>query len=376
MSIKTRHLDDKILTAWLNPDEQVISSLDNNQRARLLYRHQQDPAVGYPRLINNLRQLALQISTDLTVSGIPVTLMYNTTRSPSIRADTFIYNDDKKERKCVLCHLDEEQRGVLVLDRNYLLLANPGITFPGDLTIAATQHDPQKITSHVSDMLVLANQLYDYSIYFNGALAGATCPHLHFQASLKDRLIGEVQLQRLTKGQQVGPAYAVKMIETPELQVYKINNYLRYLHLITSRSAAAMQAFINYYLDILTLLNHEHIHDIPNIPDFGTYIDTLNEYENEARLNMMITYDISTSIYLAAIFPKTTNRPSSYFRLDEDRLLLGLAIKEALGLIITCREKDYTTLRNSPLIIKQAYQGISITDKMYARLNIRLNQLK
>ncbi|MCK4716782.1 MAG: DUF4922 domain-containing protein, partial [Candidatus Marinimicrobia bacterium] len=145
-----------------------------------------------------MRSYSQNKSVIISVKGVPVHISLNITRTPSLTANTFeLINARYSESPCLLCNLDEEQKGVLTLDDRYIILANPGITIPGDLTISSIEHESQLITGHFEDMIRLSELLTDYSIYFNGALAGASSPHFHFQAGVKDTLIGEQQINEM-----------------------------------------------------------------------------------------------------------------------------------------------------------------------------------
>ena len=60
---------------------------------------------------------------------------------------------------------------------------------PRHLTIPDNKHVPQVVEGSVSDMLQLASELSDYTVFYNGARCGASAPdHFHFQAGNSDFL--------------------------------------------------------------------------------------------------------------------------------------------------------------------------------------------
>ena len=86
----------------------------------------------------------------------------------------------------------------------------------------------------------------------------------------------------------------------------------------------------------------------------------------------MLKFDPSSGQYLLAIFPKIFNRPQAYFRRGDEQILVGMAIKESLGNLISCRRSDYQKLYQQPHLIEEIYRDTSITRKMVDDLNAQL----
>ncbi|MFA4838611.1 MAG: DUF4922 domain-containing protein [Candidatus Neomarinimicrobiota bacterium] len=371
MTHKERRLTDAELAGYQTETEAVQSPMDDNRRVRALIRQQSDLNAGYPRLLRNLEAYRNISFSEVVVDTVPVQLMCNQTRLQSLTSETFEKTANRKSQACFLCHLDIGQRGVSIMDENFFVLTNPGITFPGDLTIAATVHQPQMIVGHFSEMIRIARLLTDFSIFFNGALAGASSPHLHFQAGFKNMLIGETQIQSLLAGEKVGDARLDPIIRQPEIDVFSIENYLRTSYLIYATSEQTLVTFFNHFINAFVMVSRQIVRN-PNVPDFGSYIDSLKMTESEPRMNLMLKFDPESGKYLLAIFPKRFNRPSCYFRNDDQKLVLGMAIKEALGNVITGNQNDYHRLIDRPELIAKAYSDTSITEEMARDLNDRL----
>ncbi|MDD5766500.1 MAG: DUF4922 domain-containing protein [Candidatus Marinimicrobia bacterium] len=371
MTFKERRLTDAELAGYQTETETVQSPMNDNRRVRALIRQQSDPKTGYPRLLRNLETYRNISFSQVVVDRIPIQLMCNQTRLQSLTSETFEKLASLKKQDCFLCHLDIGQRGVSIMDDQFLVLTNPGITFPGDLTIAATVHQPQLIAGHFSEMIRVARSLTDFSIFFNGALAGASSPHLHFQAGFKNMLIGEIQIQSLLADEKVGSARLKTIIQQPEIDVFSIENYLRTSYLITSMNEQKIESFFKHFLNAFAMVSRQIVGN-PNVPDFGSYIDSLKMTESEPRMNLMLKFDPNSEKYLLAIFPKRFNRPSCYFRNDNQKLVLGMAIKEALGNVITGNQKDLNRLIEHPEMIAEAYRDTSITEEMACDLNDRL----
>ncbi|PIS30274.1 MAG: hypothetical protein COT43_02125 [Candidatus Marinimicrobia bacterium CG08_land_8_20_14_0_20_45_22] len=368
---RERRLSDAELAGYQTETEAIQSPMNDNRRVRALIRQQSDPKAGYPRLLRNLETYRNISFSQIEINTVPVQLMCNQTRLQSLTSETFEKMASRKSQTCFLCHLDVGQRGVSILDDQFLVLTNPGITFPGDLTIATKIHQPQMIIGHFYEMIELARLLTDFSIFFNGALAGASSPHLHFQAGFKNMLIGETQIQSLLNGEKVGEARLKSIIQQPEINVFFIENYLRTSYVITSVSEQLLETFFNHFIEAFTIVSRQIVGN-SNVPDFGSYIDSLEMTESEPRMNLMLKFDPETGKYLLAIFPKRFNRPSCYFRNDDQKLVLGMAIKESLGNVITGNHKDFNRLIQHPELIAEAYRDTSTTDEMACDLYDRL----
>jgi len=373
MALRDHHLSDDDLSSYF--PENSGKQLDDNIRAAALIKQQTDPDTGWRRLINNMRSYSQNKSVIVSVKGVSVHLSLNITRTHSLTASTFEQSDaHPSESPCFLCDLDEEQKGALTLDDRYIILANPGITIPGDLTISSIKHEFQLITGHFEDMIRLSELLTDYSIFFNGALAGASSPHFHFQAGVKDTLIGEQQINEMLNGKRIGDAHATELFKTNKIAIYIIRNFLRPCYVCVSKDK---KLSIDYYDRIYShLLNIDReITGIPNVPDFGHKIDSLGLDEFEPRMNIMLKYNPDSGTYMVAIFPKVFNRPALYFEPSGKQIILGIAIKEALGHLITCRESDYDRLKQFPEIVEAVYTDTSLNSCLIDRLNGLLKSL-
>lgn len=372
MNVFERHLSDEELAPYFQTLDIPPAKIDTAARIAALILHQTDPEQGYPRLIRNMATFSNSLSTKLEVDTIPIRLVLNQTRRQSLTSATFEQTQGGPP-PCFLCQLDTGQRGILILDSQFIALTNPGITLPGDLTIATTEHQPQLISGHFPQMLQIAELLPDFAIYFNGPLAGASSAHFHFQAGYKDKLPGEQQIQQLLAGRPVGKAHLRKIIKRRRLEVYYLENFLRSTQLVVTREREQLAAFFDFYLAQLTAVSRA-IQGMPNIPDFGGTIASLGEQEREPRLNIMLKYYPPYQAFIAGFFPKRYNRPQCYFQKGRSQIILGMAIKEALGNLITCRKTDYERLQKNPDLIRQAYADTTITAAMEEELIQRLKE--
>ena len=86
-------------------------------------------------------------------------------------------------RPCFLCAGNRPPEQMSLPWEDLEILVNPFPIFPGHLTIAAREHQPQSLQGRVEQMKRLSRALPGYTVFFNGARAGASAPdHFHFQA--------------------------------------------------------------------------------------------------------------------------------------------------------------------------------------------------
>ena len=67
------------------------------------------------------------------------------------------------------------QRGIEWADR-YTILINPFPIFPRHLTVPDTSHTDQLIDGRIADMIRLAAELDEYTVFYNGPRCGASAP--------------------------------------------------------------------------------------------------------------------------------------------------------------------------------------------------------
>jgi len=196
--------------------------------------------------------------------------------------------DSIRERKCFLCsnHRPAEQKGILFGER-YTVLVNPYPIFPRHLTIPTVEHTPQLIASRFGDMLDLAQQLDNYTIFYNGPKCGASAPdHFHFQAGSKDFL----------------PVESDRNWNTIRIE--------------SANKQEMLQRFRQIY------------NALPLKPD-----------DAEPMMNILTWYE--DDMWTTCIFPRKKHRPDCYSAEGDDNMLISLAAVDMGGVFITPLEKDF-----------------------------------
>lgn len=140
----------------------------------------------WPLASENFANLSKVMLRDIEVKGYPMKLQCNPARMISGAAKTDKASLEK--RPCFLCRKNRDSRQISIewenpFDRaKYEILVNLYPVFPGHLVIASAEHTPQKVSSRITAMTELSRLLEGYTVFYNGAKAGASAPdHQHFQ---------------------------------------------------------------------------------------------------------------------------------------------------------------------------------------------------
>ena len=265
----------------------------------------------WPRASINYAALANVKVKSFGVGPLTLKVQFNPARIVSSAAKV----DAKSlaERKCFLCHDNRPavQRGIDWGER-YTILINPFPIFPRHLTIPDKSHTLQLIKGRIADMLTLAGELDEYTIFYNGPRCGASAPdHMHFQAGNSDFLT-------------IAPA-----LESCEMQEVAAEGEAR-LYL-----AAGMPMGV-FVIDADTpergQMLFDRLYAAMPIPDG----------EAEPMMNLL-AYSTPIGVRLAVI-PRKRHRPSFYGTEGPGTMLISPASVDMGGVFITPLEKDFDRL--------------------------------
>ncbi len=143
---------------------------------------------AWPMAAANFEALSGVKVKELDVDGMSFKVQFNPARIASSSAK--VDKASLTARPCFLCEKNrpEVQTGIDWKDR-YTILINPFPIFRRHLTIPDRTHTDQRIAGRMADMMDLAAELEDYTVFYNGPRCGATAPdHMHFQAGNSDFL--------------------------------------------------------------------------------------------------------------------------------------------------------------------------------------------
>ncbi len=256
---------------------------------------------------------------EIELPGWTVKVQFNPARIVSSSAKI----DPKaiKERKCFLCEENRPavQRGIDW--GSYTVLINPFPIFPRHFTIPDKTHTDQLIEGRITDMMRLALEMEEYTVFYNGPLCGASAPdHLHFQAGNSDflTLAPAIENAELKTVATDGEA-TLAMVDTLPLKLFVIDTPDDSLD-------AAGRLFDRLYKTL----------PVP-------------EGEKEPMMNLLC-YPTPAGARLAVI-PRKRHRPSFYGTEGEGTMLLSPASVDMGGVFITPLEKDFNAI-DAPTILR------------------------
>lgn len=281
---------------------------------------------------NNYAALAGVQVRELNVCGVRYKVQFNPARIVSSGAKV----DAKsiQERKCFLCpaNLPAQQKGI-PFGGHYQILVNPFPIFPRHLTIPDLNHTPQRIEGRLEDMMELARQLTDFTIFYNGPHCGASAPdHAHFQAGNR----GFMPIEADWKNQIAG-----RIADYGKATLYYLNDQPRTTLVIQSSDMASA----NHLFSLICRL-------LPEQP------------EGEPMLNLLAMYD--EGVWTLFVFPRAKHRPACYTAEGDARLLSSPASVDLGGVFITPVEADFHKI--SPAIMEQILSEVCLSASDFAKL--------
>ena len=250
---------------------------------------------------------------ELDVDGMTVKVQFNPARivSSSAKVDA----KSLKERKCFLCGANrpEVQRGIeWGPDGKYIILINPFPIFPRHLTIPDQRHVDQLIYERVEDMMDLAHELDEYTVFYNGPKCGASAPdHMHFQAGNSDFLtiapaLEKAELKEIAKDGEA----TLYLVDTLPLNVFVVD---------AKDHKEGARLFKRLY-------------------------DALPQKEGETEPMMNLLCYATPAGERLVVIPRKQHRPSFYGMEGEGKMLLSPASVDMGGVFITPLEKDFVKL--------------------------------
>ena len=273
----------------------------------------------WPQAAGNFEALKGVRVKEVNLPGWTVKVQFNPARivSSSAKVDA----KSLKERKCFLCAANrpDVQTGIEWGGR-YTVLVNPFPIFPRHLTIPDNSHTDQLITGRIADMVRLASELEEYTVFYNGPRCGASAPdHMHFQAGNSDFLTLASALENAEfKTVATDGDATLALVDTLPLKVFVIDTPV-------DEPEAAERLFGRLYAAI----------PVP-------------EGEKEPMMNLLC-YPTPAGVRLVVI-PRKRHRPSFYGTEGEGTMLLSPASVDMGGVFITPLEKDFNALDADTII--------------------------
>ncbi len=288
----------------------------------------------WPMAADNFRALKRVETKDFKVGGLKVKLQYNPARRASSTAR--IDKETLSSRPCFLCaknrpkeqfHLKFEGRK----GRRYNIQINPFPIFKGHLVIAREEHVPQEIWHHLPDMLDFARMYGQYTVYYNGPLAGASAPdHLHFQACLR----GALPLENAVDEFLDNPGEPMARVK--EATLYHFPYFTRGIYCIKATTTKSLAKLFYCLLDCCEPSSEVE-------PRFNLYAYMKGD---EYRVFVTLRREL---------------RPHHYFSTGEDHLTISPGAAEMAGVFITPDKADKGKV--TAALLAEILDEVSITKK-------------
>lgn len=262
----------------------------------------------WPQAADNYAALADVRVKEFDVDGMHFKVQFNPARAVSSGAK--VDAASIKARKCFLCAENRPavQRGIEWNDE-YTILVNPFPIFPRHLTIPCDSHVPQVVEGSVADMLRLAQELKDFTVFYNGARCGASAPdHFHFQAGNSDFLPLATNLDGVEMK---------KLLTHHDSTLYLVDSLPIKMFVIDAATPAEGNVLSIALLNAMPVPDGDH----------------------EPMLNML-AYAIPMGTRLVVV-PRKRHRPSFYGTEGDDCMLLSPASVDMGGVFITPRLCDF-----------------------------------
>jgi hypothetical protein len=218
-------------------------------------------------------------------------------------------------RPCFLCRANRpSEQQELIFNKKYTILVNPFPIFSRHLTISTEQHRDQRIRDNFEDMLILAEALPGYAIFYNGPQCGASAPdHLHFQAGNRGFLPIE---KEFPEGN-----HSVLSAEKSGIEIWHWKGYLRAIITLKGLKREGLSEAFDYLFVKLADIQSD---------------------KPEPMLNILVYFESDS--WIIHIIPRKVHRPAQFFLEGRDQILLSPASVDLGGVIITPREEDFQRL--------------------------------
>ena len=288
---------------------------------------------------DNYIRLKESVYRNIPINGFRFSIQFNPSRILSTNAK--VDPATIKDRKCFLCpeNMPPQQEGLPYGER-YNIFVNPYPIFEKHFTVPATQHSPQLIGGRFEDLLALAFDFPEYSVFYNGPECGASAPdHFHFQMAPRRVMPAE---------QDANNAGIIKeLIKRDSFSISTIDNYLRRVLVLSSPDRR-----------ILTSLFYKLTTLLPPAGNAG----------GEPKFNLIAWFE--GRIWTVCLFPRETLRPRQFFEEGEAKVLFSPGSVDMAGLIIAPRKEDFE--KYTPDLLADLFSQVTLNSPAWDQLKTSL----
>lgn len=276
---------------------------------------------------------------EFAFDGFTVKVQFNPNRIVSSAAK--VDKQSIEARPCFLCEENrpKEQRGVKFGD--YSVLVNPFPIFPEHFTVPTFAHIPQQIQGNFRAMCDLAQEMEDFTVFYNGPKCGASAPdHLHFQAGNRGfvPIDDEIEVMKKMYG---------KKLPNKDCDLWAVKDGLRNFLVLESSD----KDFV--------------------VTEFQKICEARQENSivgDEPMMNVLMSF--VSGFWRVLVFPRVLHRPSQYFEKGEKNILFSPASVDMGGVLITPLEKDFKKITKEDIqdLIKQVLLSDDEFDKFVEKI--------
>ena len=261
------------------------------------------------------------------VPDYEIVLQYNPARIISTGAD--IKKESINRRPCFLCENNRpiEQEN-FEIKKGWQLLVNPFPIFKPHFTIVSSEHKEQGRIP--KEILEFANIVPGMTVFFNGALAGASAPdHLHLQAVKTDFLPLMKFVENVhTLNDKKFMSSAKSKLDFPYIFFSGIKEK-------NENRETFYDNFLNFVLNESIPLTFSH--------------EKCNAFAWEDK----------NGILRFVIVPRDKHRPDSYYKEGVEKRLISPGAIDMAGTIILPRKEDFENLNRNEILEIYRQAGIS-----------------
>lgn len=334
-----------MLQKILFKDKEAGRHLENDQyadAAKVLLRHQR---LDWDMLAKGYESLSSQKIKEFEFDGFTIKAQFNPGRIHSTSAK--IDEETINNRKCFLCHKNRPvDQKAIQYKKDYLIICNPYPISPEHFTIPYINHIPQRIKQFFPVMLSLSKDLSEfYSVIYNGPKCGASAPdHLHFQAGTKYFLPIEEDIKKIKaeKGITLGEDFA--------FSVTAVDDGLRRLILVEGKKERDVQYAFEAFYKTFELISKD---------------------KEEPMVNILSTYRDKKG-WMVFLFPRSKHRPSFYYLVEDEKILLSPAIVDLCGVCIVPIEKYFDKLTKEHIV--KIFREVSLGKEEFEFLKFGLER--
>lgn len=294
----------------------------------LLY---QDQLKNFELAASNYHGLQQVLYRDIPLDGFNIRLQFNPARIISTNAK--IDADTLKQRSCFLCpqNMPTAQRGISY-NEHYNVFINPYPIFAPHFTIPSRSHEPQLLGTRMEDMLNIAFDFPDYTIFYNGPSCGASAPdHFHFQLVPRHQMPLETDIAQ--------ESIQATIVRKDFYHIYKLQNYLRETIIL---QASDQKLLCRLFSQVQKSIG-QHV-----------------AFEEEPMFNLLCWFD--NCQWTLCIFPRKTRRPWQFFAEGAEKIMFSPGCVDMAGLIITPRREDFD--KYSAELLADLFHQVSIEQEV------------